>query len=136
MPLLRMLAPDLSTGQRRRVALVRGLIAGPRVMLLDQPTMGLDCTAARSARGMIRHWVADDATRTVVLATNDLREADALCDRVAILDAGRVVACDAPAALVEKWPRQPIDAGERAAFGDLEAAFMQIVGRGAWAALP
>jgi len=99
------------------------------VVLLDQPTLALDCLAAREVRAAIRRWRAEDGTRTIVLATNDLREADELCDRVAILDAGRVVACDTPAALVQQWPRQPVELDERAAFGDLEAAFLRIVRR-------
>lgn len=121
--------PEQSTGERQRAVIERVFAGEPKVVLLDQPTLALDCVAAREVRAAIRRWRAEDGTRTIVLATNDLREADELCDRVAILDAGRVVACDTPAALVEQWPRQPVELDERAAFGDLEAAFLRIVRR-------
>jgi ABC-2 type transport system ATP-binding protein len=64
-------------------------VTSPKVLLLDQPTLGLDAAASRDARAFIRRWVNDDKARTVVLATNDIREASELCDRVAILNAGQ-----------------------------------------------
>ncbi|WP_223778189.1 ATP-binding cassette domain-containing protein [Streptomyces sp. 135] len=87
----------LSGGQRRRVALALGLVHRPRVLFLDEPTLGLD-PAARAAL-----WEEIRALRvagtTVFLTTHYLEEADALCDRVGIIDRGRIVASGAPAEL-------------------------------------
>lgn len=127
-------APELSSGERQKASVEGGLSANPKVLLLDQPTLGLDCAASRTMRAVIRRWLHEDETRTVMLATNDMTEANELCDRVAILDAGRLVACDTPGALKGEWrtaPRAP-DTRLRGAAA-LEAAFLAIVGRGAWA---
>jgi ABC-2 type transport system ATP-binding protein len=133
-PVVRLRAPELSSGQRQRLSLERGFGAKPKVLLLDQPTLGLDCAASREVRGVIRRWVNEDETRTVVLATNDMGEANELCDRVAILDAGRLVTCDTPAALKDRWHPAPARPDARAhGAAALEAAFLTIVGRGAWA---
>ncbi len=135
-PTVRLRAPALSSGQRQRRSVERGCAARPKVLLLDQPTLGLDCVASREVRGFIRQWMREDETRTVVLATNDMGEANELCDRVAILDAGRMVTCDTPAALKDRWHPQPsapdTPAHEAAAF---EAAFLAVVGRQGWAAV-
>ena len=133
-PILRLRAPELSSGQRQRAHLERGFASNPKVLLLDQPTLGLDCAAAREMRAFIRRWMRDDATRTVMLATNDMVEANELCDRVAILDGGCLVACDTPSALKDQWHGAPAipDTRVRGAAA-LEAAFLAIVGRGAWA---
>ena len=92
-PVVRLRAPELSSGQRQRLSLERGFAGRPRVLLLDQPTLGLDCAASREMRGFIRRWVHEDDTRTVVMATNDMAEASELCDRVAVLDHGSVSWC-------------------------------------------
>jgi ABC-2 type transport system ATP-binding protein len=134
-PLMQLFAAPLSTGQRQRVKLVRGLLANATVLLLDQPTLGLDCNAARTARASIRRWMDDEASRTVVMATNDLAEANELCDRVAILDQGRLLACDTPAAIAGRWRAQPDARPEGRTTGAeaLEAAFLRIVKGRAWA---
>jgi ABC-2 type transport system ATP-binding protein len=133
-PVVRLRAPELSSGQRQRLSLERGFAARAKVLLLDQPTLGLDCVASREVRGFIRGWMKDDETRTVVLATNDMSEANELCDRVAILDGGRLVTCDTPAALKDRWHPAPAAPDPRthgaAAF---EAAFLTVVGRRVWA---
>lgn len=69
-----------------------------------------------------------------MLATNDMTEANELCDRVAILDGGRLVACDTPAALAEEWHVAPAvtDSRVRGAAA-LEAAFLAVIGRRGWA---
>ncbi|HKC56213.1 MAG TPA: hypothetical protein VKC35_08795, partial [Vicinamibacterales bacterium] len=101
-------------------------------LLLDQPTLGLDCSASREMRGFIRRWLHEDDTRTVVMATNDMGEANELCDRVAVLDGGRLVTCDTPAALKDRWHPEPLRPDTRAhGAAALEAAFLALVGRGA-----
>src|SRR5262245_25381144 len=99
--------PRRSFGEARRTQLVRGFASRPKVLLLDQPTLGLDVPACKEVRTVIRRWVEDDPTRTVVLSTHDMREANELCDRVAILDTGRVVACETPAALRQRLDHEP-----------------------------
>ncbi|GBD30791.1 Fluoroquinolones export ATP-binding protein [bacterium HR32] len=69
------------------------------MLFLDEPTVGLDVEAARDIRAYIRSWIEEKPGRTVVLTTHLMHEAEELCDRVAIIHRGRIVACDTPAAL-------------------------------------
>ena len=88
----------LSTGYRQRVIIARGLINDPKVVFMDEPTSGLDVLTARSIRKFIRDQ-AVTSKRTVFLATHNMLEGESICDRVAIIDKGRILACDTPAAL-------------------------------------
>ena len=90
---------DLSTGLRQKMNIVRGFMTDPDVLFLDEPTLGLDVGASREVRHFIRSWVDDDPSRTLLLTTHYMVEADELCDRVAIINQGRVLACDSPAVL-------------------------------------
>ena len=90
---------DLSTGMRQRLNLARGLLTDPEVLFLDEPTVGLDVEAARDLRVYVREWMAERDGRTILLTTHYLAEADQLCDRVAIIDQGRILTCDTPATL-------------------------------------
>jgi ABC-2 type transport system ATP-binding protein len=90
---------DLSTGMRQRLNLARGLLTEPEVLFLDEPTVGLDVEAARDLRVYVRHWMAERGDRTILLTTHYLAEAEELCDRVAIIDGGTILACDSPARL-------------------------------------
>jgi ABC-2 type transport system ATP-binding protein len=90
---------QLSTGMRQKMNIVRGLLPDPEVLFLDEPTVGLDVEAARDIRAYIRSWIEEKPGRTVVLTTHLMHEAEELCDRVAIIHRGRIVACDTPAAL-------------------------------------
>jgi ABC-2 type transport system ATP-binding protein len=89
----------LSSGMRQRLAVARALLADPPVLLLDEPTRALDPVHAEALRSFIRTRLVDELGKTVVLATNLLEEARELCDRVAILRDGRIVAFDAPTQL-------------------------------------
>jgi ABC-2 type transport system ATP-binding protein len=93
---------DLSTGLRQKMNIVRGFLTDPEVLFLDEPTLGLDVEASREVRRFIRSWVDDDPTRTILLTTHYMVEADELCDRVAIINQGRVLACDTPAVLKKR----------------------------------
>ncbi len=90
---------DLSTGMRQKMNLIRGLVPEPEVLFLDEPTVGLDVGAARDIRAYVQHWLAQEPQRTVLLTTHYLQEADQLCQRVAIIHKGRIVACDEPSQL-------------------------------------
>jgi ABC-2 type transport system ATP-binding protein len=83
-----------STGMKQRLLVARALINHPRVLFLDEPTRGLDPSSARELRNLVRH-LSDEGT-TVFLTTHYMEEADELCDRVAFLAAGKIVALDAP----------------------------------------
>jgi ABC-2 type transport system ATP-binding protein len=132
--LFRLKAPELSSGERQKAHVEAGLAATPTVLLLDQPTLGLDCAASRGMGAVIRRWLREDETRTVLMATNDMAEANELCDRVAILDGGRLIACDTPAALKDQWHGvAPSPETRVRGAAALEAAFLAIVGRAVWA---
>ena len=89
----------LSTGMRQKMNMVRGLLPDPEILFLDEPTVGLDVEAARDVRAYIKEWIHANSRRTILLTTHYMHEAEELCDRVAIIHKGRIVACDAPAAL-------------------------------------
>jgi len=86
---------QLSRGQQQKVAVARALLIPPPVLLLDEPTTGLDPRSKREVQELIRGLREDEGT-TVLLTTHDMEEADRLCDRVAILDEGRLVAEGTP----------------------------------------
>jgi ABC-2 type transport system ATP-binding protein len=90
---------ELSTGLRQKMNIVRGFMTDPDVLFLDEPTLGLDVGASREVRNYVRQWVDEDPQRTLLLTTHYMVEADELCDRVAIINKGRVLACDKPASL-------------------------------------
>jgi len=86
-----------STGMRQRLALARALLPDPPLVILDEPTVGLDPQSARDLRDRVRDLARQG--RTVLLTTHYMEEADQLCDRIAIIDHGQIVALDTPAAL-------------------------------------
>jgi ABC-2 type transport system ATP-binding protein len=99
---------DLSTGLRQKMNIVRGFMTDPDVLFLDEPTLGLDVGASREVRHFIRSWVDNNPTRTLMLTTHYMVEADELCDRVAIINQGRVLACDTPARLKHNLQQKAI----------------------------
>lgn len=86
---------DYSTGMRQKVAIARALLHNPPILLLDEPTLGLDPTFSRQIRNQIKRLCQKEG-KTVLLATHYMKEADELCDRVAIINDGKVVAVDSP----------------------------------------
>jgi ABC-2 type transport system ATP-binding protein len=98
----------LSTGQRQKMNFCRGFITDPKILFLDEPTLGLDVTSARAIRTFVRQWMQEKPDRTLLLTTHYMAEADELCDRLAIIDRGKVLACDTPANLKKKIQRYPI----------------------------
>jgi ABC-2 type transport system ATP-binding protein len=86
-----------STGMRQRLVLARALLPDPELLLLDEPTVGLDPQSSRDLRDRVRDLRAQG--RTVLLTTHYMEEADQLCDRIAIVDHGHVVALDTPVGL-------------------------------------
>jgi sodium transport system ATP-binding protein len=105
----------LSTGERQRLSIARAMLHDPAVMVLDEPTAGLDVLASRFLRAFVR--AEADRGKAVVFSTHYLAEAELLCDRIGLLHQGRLLAEGTPAAL-------------RAAAGDapsLEEAFLRLV---------
>jgi len=96
----------LSTGFKQRLNLARGFINNPAVLFLDEPTLGLDVLSAKQLRTFIRSWMAD-GTKTVLLTTHYMAEADEMCNRVGIIDRGKVLACDTPQRLKMKLASRP-----------------------------
>lgn len=99
---------DLSTGLRQKMNIVRGFLTDPEVLFLDEPTLGLDVGASRDVRKLIRNWLDVNKSRTLLLTTHYMVEAEELCDRVAIINKGRVLACDTPANLKRDLQRDAI----------------------------
>ncbi|HUR55715.1 MAG TPA: ABC transporter ATP-binding protein, partial [Gemmataceae bacterium] len=98
----------LSTGQRQKMNFCRGFITNPKILFLDEPTLGLDVTSARAIRVFLKEWMKEDPARTLLLTTHYMAEADDLCDRLAIIDRGKVLACDTPANLKRKVQEFPL----------------------------
>jgi ABC-2 type transport system ATP-binding protein len=113
------LVKNLSGGERRRVDLAAGLIDRPHVLVLDEPTTGLDPRSRQVVWSTIRELVADGVT--LLLTTQYLEEADAVADRVVLIDHGREVAAGTPAQLKARVGEQRVDvvAADAAAFDRL-----------------
>jgi len=105
-----------SGGMKRRVSIAMALVTDPRVILLDEPTVGMDPQARREVWDFVLEL--RDKGRTVVLTTHYMEEAEELCDRVGIIDHGKLIALGTPAELKAKY-------GAR----DLEDVFIQLTGR-------
>ena len=115
----------LSGGQRQRLSVALALVGRPQVVVLDELTTGLDPQARRDTWALIE-GVRNRGT-TIVLVTHFMAEAERLCDRIAVIDSGRIVALDTPAALAA---RADAGAGQQLRFrASLEDAFIALTGR-------
>ena len=94
------LVEKYSTGMKQRVAISRALLARPPILLLDEPTLGLDPQAARKVRHLVKELKAEG--HTILLTTHYMEEADQLSDRIGIIDQGKIIALDTPAALKQR----------------------------------
>lgn len=128
---------SLSGGQRQRLFLALAFVNNPTLVVLDEPTSGLDVHSRRELHHLIRDMRS--AGQTVLLSTHYLEEAAALCDRVAILSEGRIVAAGSPAELLARArgglrlqvrTATPLDAAQAAALS--EAAAFRLEGDGCW----
>ena len=95
---------QLSTGQKRRLHLALALIGNPDIIFLDEPTAGLDVEARLALHEQIRNLKSQ--AKTIVLASHDMAEVEALCDRIAILNSGKIVFCGTPSELTDKVGRR------------------------------
>ncbi|MGN5380935.1 ATP-binding cassette domain-containing protein [Streptomyces lasalocidi] len=104
----------LSRGMKQRLHLARGLVGGPKVLFLDEPTVGMDPVSAREFRTLVSELRAEGLT--ILVTTHDMREAEAVCDRVTLIDRGQVVGTETPSE-VGRW----INAYERVDARDVPA---------------
>jgi ABC-2 type transport system ATP-binding protein len=98
----------LSTGQRQKMNFARGLLNDPWIFFLDEPTLGLDVSAARAVRELVLEWRAAVPGRTVLLTTHYMAEADEMCERLAIVDHGRLLAIGSPGELKRRVQTESI----------------------------
>jgi len=91
------LVETYSRGMKQRLHLARGLVGGAQVLFLDEPTLGMDPLATRDFRELVKELRAEG--RTILLTTHDMAEAEALCDRVALIDHGHLLAVETPRTL-------------------------------------
>lgn len=117
---------DLSGGQKQRFAIATTLINKPLVIFLDEPSTGLDPQARRHLWDMIRG--IRDAGTTVIITTHYMDEAEYLCDRVAIMDAGRIIALDTPDALIDHLLARGFERKKEVRPANLEDVFIDLTG--------
>ncbi len=86
---------DYSTGMKQKMAIARGMLTDPQILILDEPTRSLDPITANNLRKFIKEVIVSEKKRTVIIATNNMQEAEELCDRIAIINKGRVKLCGA-----------------------------------------
>lgn len=96
------LIENLSAGMTQRIIIARGLVHDPKILLLDEPTVGLDPKASREMRSFILKELVGEAEKTILLTTHEMHVAEELTDRIAIINHGRVIALDTPEALRKK----------------------------------
>ncbi|MEN3045725.1 MAG: ATP-binding cassette domain-containing protein [Candidatus Hydrothermales bacterium] len=107
-PHLKKRVSRLSTGLRQRMNIARGFINDPDCIFLDEPTMGLDVESSVNVRKFIKNWVKEKRGKTVLLTTHNMYEAEELCDRIAIINKGKILACDTPLGLKDLVKKEEI----------------------------
>jgi ABC-2 type transport system ATP-binding protein len=112
---------QLSRGQQQKVAIARSFLTSPSLLLMDEPTTGLDPRSKREVQGVLQ-TLRGEREVTVLLCTHDMDEAQAMCDRVLMMDQGRVLADGTPGELVAKYAATE-------STGDLEHVFMHLTGK-------
>ena len=117
----------LSGGQKQRFAIATALVNDPAVIFLDEPTTGLDPQARRRMWELALEWKAQG--RTIVLTTHYMEEAEILCDRVAVMDRGRIIALDSPAALIDDLLARGFQRDQEVRPATLEDVFLDLTGR-------
>lgn len=117
---------DLSGGQKQRFSVATTLINDPRIIFLDEPTTGLDPQARRSLWELVRNIRARGTT--VIITTHYMDEAEYLCDRVAIIDAGQIVALDTPDMMIDKLVASGFERPKEVKKANLEDVFINLTG--------
>lgn len=118
---------NLSGGQRQRLSIAAALVHGPKVFFLDEPTTGLDPQARRNLWGLI-----EDVRKkgvTVIMTTHYMDEAELLCDRIAIMDNGKIVALDTPKNLIKNLLKKGFKKEQTVEQANLEDVFIDLTGK-------
>ena len=117
----------LSGGQKQRFAIAASLVNDPDVVFLDEPTTGLDPQARRLIWDLAKTWKREG--RTVVLTTHYMEEAEELCDRVAVMDSGKIIAMASPADLIDQLISRGFHREQEVRLATLEDVFLDLTGR-------
>ncbi len=121
-------AESLSGGQRQRLSIATALVHSPRVFFLDEPTTGLDPQARRNLWKLIKD--VRDRGVTVIMTTHYLDEAELLCDRVAIMDSGKIIALDTPKNLIKQLLSRGFSKEQHVEQANLDDVFIDLTGKG------
>jgi ABC-2 type transport system ATP-binding protein len=118
---------ELSGGQKQRFSIATTLINQPQIIFLDEPTTGLDPQARRNLWALIRD-IRDKGT-TVIITTHYMDEAEVLCDRVAIMDTGKIISLDTPDKLIDQLVATGFERPKQVKKANLEDVFISLTGR-------
>lgn len=118
---------QLSGGQRQRFSIAAALVHGPKIFFLDEPTTGLDPQARRNLWDLVRE--IRDKGVTVVMTTHYMDEAELLCDRVAVMDSGEIIAMDTPKNLIKNLLKKGFKKEQHVEQADLEDVFIDLTGK-------
>ncbi len=118
---------NLSGGQKQRFSIVASLVHSPKVFFMDEPTTGLDPQARRNLWDLIRETRDKDVT--ILLTTHYMEEAELLCDRVAIMDNGKIIALDTPKKLVKDLLKKGFKKSQHVEQANLEDVFIAMTGK-------
>jgi ABC-2 type transport system ATP-binding protein len=121
-------AEQLSGGQRQRLSIAAALVHSPKVFFMDEPTTGLDPQARRNLWSLVQH--IRDKGVTVVLTTHYMDEAELLCDRVAIMDKGKIISIDTPKNLIKQLLGRGFKKAQHVEQANLEDVFIDLTGKG------
>ena len=116
---------DLSGGQKQRFSIACALVNNPKILFLDEPTTGLDPQAKRNLWNLAKSL--NEEGMTIVLTTHNMEEAEHLCDRIAIMDQGSIIAQDTPQQLILDYAPEPPETPMQ---GNIEDVFLALTGHG------
>lgn len=118
---------ELSGGQKQRLSIAAALVHSPKVFFLDEPTTGLDPQARRNLWELVQ-YVRDKGV-TVIMTTHYMEEAQLLCDRVAIMDSGKIISLDTPKNLIQQLLKRGFTKKQAVEKADLEDVFIDLTGK-------
>ena len=119
---------DLSGGQKQRLSITTALVHGPKVFFLDEPTTGLDPQARRHLWDLIEK--VRDKGISVIMTTHYMDEAEVLCDRIAVMDNGKIIAIDTPKNLIKQLLSRGFKKDQHVEQANLEDVFIDLTGKG------
>jgi len=118
---------ELSGGQKQRFSIATTLINNPKIIFLDEPTTGLDPQARRNLWDLIKE-IRDNGT-TVIITTHYMDEAEQLCDRIAIMDEGRIIKLDSPDKMIDELVESGFERPKQVKAANLEDVFIHLTGK-------